>query len=79
MGRARERFPSVEYAGSWEECLSGCDAALLITAWPEFHKSAEEYRKALGNAPLLDSRRIVKPDEAAAAGLAYHAIGRAAP
>jgi len=74
MGSMRDAFPSVEYAGDWEECLSGCDAALIVTAWPEFVKSAEEYKKALGNAPLLDARRIIK--DAADAGLNYHPIGK---
>jgi UDPglucose 6-dehydrogenase len=79
MGSMRDVFPNVEYANDWEECLSGCDAALLVTAWPEFQKSAAEYKEALGAAPLLDSRRILPPNAAAEANLAYHAIGRGAP
>ncbi len=74
MGSMRDAFPSVEYAGDWEECLSGCDAALIVTAWPEFMKSAKKYKDALGNAPLLDARRIIK--DAADAGLSYHPLGK---
>ncbi|MFH0884925.1 MAG: UDP binding domain-containing protein [Candidatus Micrarchaeota archaeon] len=79
MGSMRDVFPAVEYAGNWEECLSGCDAALIVTAWPEFVKSAKEYKEALGNAPLLDARRVLPPNTAAEAELRYHAIGRSAP
>lgn len=79
IGHAQERFPAVEYAGDWAECLSGCDAALLVTAWPEFMKSAAEYKEALKDAPLIDARRVLSHDDAAKAGLNYHALGRGAP
>lgn len=79
MGNARDVLPTVEFAGDFEECVEGCDAALLVTAWPEFRKSAKEFKEALGNAPLLDARRVLSKDEAAEAGLRYFAIGRGAP
>jgi UDPglucose 6-dehydrogenase len=79
MGRMQERFPPVEYCDGWEECLSGCDAALLVTAWPEFRKSAAEYKEALKAAPLIDGRRIISREDAERAGLDYHALGRGSP
>ena len=71
-----KRFPAVNYAKSFEECVAGCDAAIIVTAWPEYVRSAAEYRKLLGDAILLDARRTIPPGEAEKAGLAYHAIGR---
>jgi UDPglucose 6-dehydrogenase len=76
MENAKRVFPDISYSKDWAGCLSGCDAALLVTAWPEFIKSAVEYKKALGDAPLIDARRILKKGEAKKAGLRYIAIGR---
>lgn len=76
MEGMKKLLPQAEYAASWADCLAGCDAALLITAWPEFKKSAAEYKKALGDAPLFDARRVLKALDAKAAGLDYHCVGR---
>jgi len=64
------------YTDDWGDCLKGCHAALLITAWPEFRKNALEYKKALGNAPLIDARRVLPAGEAERNGLKYYCIGR---
>jgi len=69
-------YPAIQYAKGWADCLDRCDAALLITAWPEFRKGAKEYKEMLGNAPLFDARRILPADDAKKAGLEYHCIGR---
>ena len=69
-------FPQIQYAQSWAECLKGADAALLISAWKEFYKPAQEYKKALGNAPFFDARRILDAHQAKKAGLQYYCIGR---
>ena len=69
-------FPEIEYAQSWQNCLAGCDAALLMTAWKEFFKPASEYKKMLDNAPFFDARRILPSEEAKKAGLQYYCIGR---
>jgi len=76
MPNMKKFFPEVYYASSWQDCLTGCDAALLITAWKEFIKPASDYKKALGGAPLFDARRILPTGEAKKAGLQYYTIGR---
>ncbi len=80
MENTKKVFPparfGIHYAKDWEDCLRGADAAMLVTAWPEFDRPASEYKKALGEAPLYDARRILKQDEANKEGLNYHCIGR---
>ena len=76
MPNMKKPFPSIYYASSWSDCLTGCDAALLITAWKEFINSASDYKKALEDAPLFDARRILPTEEAKKAGLQYYTIGR---
>lgn len=76
MDNARKVLPEAHYAKGWAGCLEGCDAAILVTAWPEFMKSAAEYKHALGDAPLIDARRTLKAEDVEKAGLRYLAIGR---
>lgn len=75
-GPAGEAFPGVELAGGWEECIKGADAAIIATPWPEFMRSAAEYSRLIGKAPLIDCWRVIGQPEAAQAGLSYRAIGR---
>jgi UDPglucose 6-dehydrogenase len=56
--------------------ISGCDAALLLTAWPEFREDAKFYKKLLKDSPLFDMRRILNQDDAINEKLNYHAFGR---
>ena len=76
MANAKAAFPDINYAENIDDCLKGCDAALLLTAWPEFRKPARFYSSALKDAPLFDGRRILGEDEATEAGLNYFALGR---
>jgi len=76
MGNMKKVFPDIYYSADWSDCLKGCDAALLISAWDDFKKTAAEYKQALGSAILIDSRRILKAKDVKKAGLNYRAIGR---
>lgn len=76
MENMKKIFPSIHYASGWEDCLIGCDAVLLISAWNEFLRPASAYKKAIGSAPFFDARRILAAEEAKKAGLQYHCIGR---
>ena len=58
------------------EETAGCDAALLLTAWPEFMKDAKFYKKLLKDAPFFDMRRILDQKDAIKEKLNYHAFGR---
>ncbi|MEW6036214.1 MAG: UDP-glucose/GDP-mannose dehydrogenase family protein [Candidatus Micrarchaeota archaeon] len=76
MERMREAFPQAHYCEGWAECLAGCDAAIILTAWPEFRRSPAEYKRALGDGLLIDARRMLPAEEAKKAGLRYLALGR---
>jgi len=76
MDNMKKIFPTITYAGGIEECLERVDAAFILAAWPQFKKSAHEYKRMLGEALLFDSRRIIKQEEAEKAGLKYFCIGR---
>ncbi len=79
MEKARSILPAVELCNSPEQSLSGVDAALLVSAWPEFQKPAGFYSSLLKQSPLFDAQRMLDPEEARKAGLAYYSIGRGFP
>lgn len=69
-----KKLVEIEYCNLEE--IAGCDAALLLTVWPEFKKDAKYYKELLGDAPLFDMRRILDKDDVAKNKLNYHAFGR---
>ncbi len=69
-------FPGVAIAGDPLEALSGADAAVLVTEWPEFARldwgaAAVAMRRPL----LIDGRNFLSPGVVTAAGLEYDGIG----
>jgi len=79
MEKMKGIFPDVQYASNVEDCINGCDAAILLEAWPQFRIAAREYKEMLGDNPLFDARRIFSGDEAKEANLKYYCIGRGKP
>jgi UDPglucose 6-dehydrogenase len=60
------------------EAVTGADAAVIVTEWPELKELArEEVRAAMRHPLIVDGRNLLDPDEARAAGFAYEGIGRA--
>jgi len=58
-------------------CLQDCDAAVLLTEWPEYAGlDLERVRTALRQPILIDLRNAIVPAEAAKHGLQHHGIGR---
>jgi UDPglucose 6-dehydrogenase len=55
MGNTREHLPELEYADSAEEALESADAALLCTAWDEFHDL--DY-SGMNRSVVVDGRRM---------------------
>src|SRR5204862_4472847 len=73
-GRALPR--GVELAPTVLEAVSGADAAVIVTEWPELRELArEEVRAAMANALIVDGRNLLEPLEARAAGFGYEGIG----
>ena len=59
------------------EAVTGADAAVIVTEWPELRSlAAAEYRDAMARPLIIDGRNLLDPEEARAAGFAYEGIGR---
>ena len=60
------------------EAVTGADAAVIVTEWPELKELAsEETRAAMAHPLIIDGRNLLEPAAARAAGFAYEGIGRA--
>ena len=69
----------VEQVGSVAEAVSGADAAVLVTEWPELAElDWASLAATMGSAVLVDGRNMLDPAAMRAAGFTYDAIGRAA-
>jgi UDPglucose 6-dehydrogenase len=69
-------FPGVVICEEPLEALSGADAAVLVTEWPEFGRLDLRAAAAGMARPLLiDGRNFVDPAAAAEAGIEYEGIG----
>ncbi len=59
------------------EALSGADALLVLTGWPEFARIAPEaIAGALGGRVVIDARNFLDPERISSAGLRYRGLGR---
>jgi UDPglucose 6-dehydrogenase len=78
MGEAQKLLPAIEYAESDYDALTGADALVLVTEWNEFRGlDWARIAAAMKGRVVVDLRNIYKPEQVAAAGFAYHSIGRA--
>ena len=69
----------VEQVETVEAALTGADAVVLVTEWPQL--ADVDWRTAAGlarNALLVDGRNMLDPETMRAAGYRYEGIGRAA-
>jgi len=74
---ARKLIRGVDFAPSAAEAVTGADAVVLVTEWPEFlDLDLAAMRTAMRGNLLVDGRNFIDPDAAYAAGLVYEAIGR---
>jgi UDPglucose 6-dehydrogenase len=79
MAEAKKLMPELEYCGDAYAAMAGADALVLLTEWNAFRALDLQRVKALLRRPLvIDLRNIYKPEEMAAAGFAYHSVGRSA-
>jgi UDPglucose 6-dehydrogenase len=74
---ARKLMASVQFADNALDAVSGADACVIVTEWPEFAELdwvavAERMRGNL----VIDGRNFVDPDAVRAAGFIYEGIGR---
>jgi len=77
--RARAVLPAaVEIADSMVTAVTGADALVIVTEWPEFRAVLDaDVRAAMRRPLIVDGRNLLDPDAAVAAGFTYLSIGRA--
>jgi UDPglucose 6-dehydrogenase len=79
MAEAKKLMPDLVYCRNAYQTMEGAEGLVLLTEWNEFRLLDLGRVKELLATPLvIDLRNIYRPDEMAAAGLAYVSIGRPA-
>jgi UDPglucose 6-dehydrogenase len=74
---ARKLMGGVEFADDALGAVSGADAVVIVTEWPEFAEL--DWSKAAGRMPgrlVIDGRNFLDPESVRAAGFIYEGIGR---
>jgi UDPglucose 6-dehydrogenase len=62
------------------EAVTGADAAVIVTEWPELASLASpEIRDAMRTPVIVDGRNLLDPDDARALGFVYEGVGRSEP
>jgi UDPglucose 6-dehydrogenase len=75
--QARALVNGVDFAGSALGALSGADAAVLVTEWPDLLAlDWAEVAEAMSGTLVVDGRNALEPAKLRAAGLTYEGIGR---
>lgn len=78
MDEARGALAGAELCASAYEAMAGADMLVIVTEWNEFRSlDLDRVRGLLARPLVLDFRNIYEAGEMAAAGLAYHSVGRA--
>jgi UDPglucose 6-dehydrogenase len=76
---ARKLLSGVTFAAGALEAVTGADAVVLVTEWPEFRElDLAAVARAMRGRLLVDGRNFIEPGSARSAGLVYEAIGRPA-
>ena len=75
---ATPELQGVKLCASPLEAVTGADAAVIVTEWPELRElPTEEVRAAMRHPLIIDGRNLLDPAAVRAAGFAYEGIGRA--
>jgi UDPglucose 6-dehydrogenase len=76
---ARSLLVGVEFAQDALAALTGADACVVVTEWPEFSElDWKEAAERMDGRLVVDGRNCLDPAAVAAAGLAYEGMGRGA-
>jgi UDPglucose 6-dehydrogenase len=77
IDNARARHPQLSYTDSLEEALTGADAVVLVTEWPEFRSLDPVWAASLARVPVvIDGRNSYDAAAWRAAGWTYKGLGR---
>jgi len=74
---ARPELQGVTLCGTVLEAVTGADAAVVVTEWPQLLEfPSEETRAAMRHPLIVDGRNLLDPDTVRALGFAYEGTGR---
>jgi UDPglucose 6-dehydrogenase len=74
---ARPELQGVALCASPLEAVTGADAAVIVTEWPQLLDfPSEETRRAMRHPLIIDGRNLLDPDSVRALGFAYEGTGR---
>jgi UDPglucose 6-dehydrogenase len=74
---ARPELQGVELCATPLEAVTGADAAVIVTEWPQLLEfPSEEARQAMRHPLIVDGRNHLDPDTVRALGFAYEGTGR---
>jgi UDPglucose 6-dehydrogenase len=74
---ARKMMVGVEFAESALDAVTGADAVILVTEWPEFRAlDWSAVAAAMNGTTMIDGRNFIDPETVRGAGLIYEGVGR---
>jgi UDPglucose 6-dehydrogenase len=74
---ARPDLQGVTLSATPLEAVTGADAAVIVTEWPQLLEfPSEETRRAMRHPLIVDGRNLLDPDAVRALGFAYEGTGR---
>ena len=77
---ARPEIAGVEVYETPLEAVTGADAAVIVTEWPELAALASaEVRDAMRTPVLIDGRNVLDPEATRELGFVYEGVGRPEP
>lgn len=77
IAEARKHFRNVEFAFDPYSCISGANAAVILTEWDQFRAlDFARVASSLTDRVFIDLRNIYRKEEVGGFGLNYHSIGR---
>lgn len=77
MDNARKVFPTLDYAASLEDALTGAELVILATEWDEFKQMDPVHAAGLVEKQvLIDGRNVLPVEQWQQAGWELHALGR---
>jgi len=68
-------MPTIRYASSAAECLSGVDGCIVQSDWPEFKKLGSKEFSKMRSMVVVDGRRFLDPEKVRRSGAKYLGIG----
>jgi UDPglucose 6-dehydrogenase len=77
MTKARELFPTLTYASSPQEAITGSHVVLHLTEWRDYRElDPQQLAPLAARRSLIDGRNALDPVRWRAAGWTYRGLGR---